>query len=170
MADEKTEIIRARIDKATKADFEAIATSFDKTPSDQLRELIEEFIGKYADRIDDRVVVHIYQPAKYDYGAWRVTVKLRNPGEGLWHGSEIPFPLPELPKRRIASDPEYVAIVVRNNEIDLGGKFVLGEWRGHIYTNGVPENENPTPLEMVKEELWRTVIEIIDRFGRKPNQ
>src|SRR5271166_5786409 len=40
-----------------------------------------------------------------------------------------------------------------------GGKFVNGEWRGHLYSNGCVEN--PTSIEMVREALANTVMEQI---------
>ncbi len=42
-----------------------------------------------------------------------------------------------------------------------GGEFVNGEWRGHLYSNGCPEVENPTSIEMVREALANTVMEQI---------
>ena len=61
-----------------------------------------------------------------------------------------------------SDDPGYVAITYGPNHMPaLRGKFVNGEWRGHLYSNGYREVENPTSIEMVREALANTVMEQI---------
>jgi len=143
---DKSEFLRARVSKQTKSEFEDICAELGKTATEQLREIIEAFVRREYGRLRDRVTVHIYHPAGYDPEAWRVTIKLRNPDEATWRGAAVPFALPNLQKRRISSDPEYMAVLFSgNDQPDLGGKFVKGEWRGHLYSNGCLESENRLP-------------------------
>lgn len=169
-ANDLTEYLRTRVSKRTKADFEEICRELAKTPTEQLREIVESFITREYGRLTDRVNVHIFQPAGYDQGAWRITIKLRNPEEMTWLGTQIPFPLPDLPKRLIRSDPEYVAIVfdTTTHEPALGGKFNGGEWRGHFYSNGCPESMNPTPISEVREAFTSTIMQRIGLFSTPP--
>ncbi len=165
MADDLSDFLRTRVLPQTKIDFLAICNELGKTPTEQLRELVEAFITREYGRLHDRIAVHIYRPAGYDLGAWRVTVKLRNPAEMTWNGTAIPFALPALPKRRLESDPEYRALVFDHHQPYFGGEFSAGEWRGHLYSNGCPESENPTPIEAVAEALTTIITQLIERFG-----
>ena len=158
-----TDYLRARVPKRTKDDFAAICETLGKTPTEQIRELIEEFIKREYGRLSDRIAVHIFRPADYEDGAWRVTIKLRNPAEMIWGGRSIPFALPALPKRRLQSDPEYRAIIFDGHTPYFGGEFVTGEWRGHLYSNGCSEAENPTSTQAVADALTATIAELIDR-------
>ena len=159
----RAEFIRARVSRRTKDDFDEICRELGKTPTEQMRELVEAFVRAEYGRLRDRLNVHIYHPADYAPEAWRVTMKLRDPTEMTWAGAPIPFPMPTVPMRLVASDdPGYVAITYGPNHMPaLGGKFVNGEWRGHLYSNGCREVENPTSIEMVREALANTVMEQI---------
>jgi hypothetical protein len=167
MRDDLTEYLRTRVSAQMKTDFDDICQALGKTPTEQLRELVSAFVTREYGSLNDRISVHIFRPAGYDYGVWRATVKLRNPAEMTWGGTPIPFHLPDLPKRRVHSDPEYLAVVFdpTTREPTLGGHFVGGEWRGHIYSNGCPERDNPTPILDVRAKLTSAVEQIIDRFS-----
>ena len=162
MSDDKSDFLRARVSKETKAAFEKYATALGKTPTDQLREMVDQFIRDEAVRTQQDVVISISRPPGYDFGAWLVTIKVQDPNAVAWQGRPFGFQLPELPKRRIQSDPAYLApILVAGGEIKLGGHFVDGLWRGHLYTNGIEESINPTPLEVVHDQLEKTTRELI---------
>src|SRR5271166_223585 len=163
----RAEFIRARVSRRTKDDFDEICRELGKTPTEQMRELVEAFVRAEYGRLRDRLNVHIYHPADYAPEAWRVTMKLRDPTEMTWAGAPIPFPMPTVPMRLVASDdPGYVAITYGPNHMPaLGGKFVNGEWRGHLYSNGCREVENPTSIEMVRGAL---IDSVDDKGPAKP--
>lgn len=167
MAEDLSEYLRTRVPPQTKTDFAEICGELGKTPTEQLRELVEEFIKREYGRLNDRIAVHIFRPANYEDGAWRVTIRLRNPAEMVWGGRSLPFALPALPKRRLESDPEYRAIVFDGHTPYFGGEFVAGEWRGRMYSNGCPEAENPTSTQAVADALTSTILEVIDRFSSR---
>ena len=162
----KDTYIRTRLGEETKNDFDAVCQALQVVPSEQLRMMIEEFVARHNGPHTSPYILQIYRPEGYDYGVWRVTISLRNPENGLWGGTPIPFALPELPSRIVDSDPEYRAIVVPNVERGpvLGGRFDKGVWRGHIRTNGCEEDLNPTPLQKVKEAIRESIDGILARF------
>jgi len=166
--DDLSEYLRTRVSKPMKNDFDEICRELGKTPTEQLRELIFAFVKREYGRLSDRINVHIFKPADYEPEAWRVTIKLRNPDDMIWKGAPIPFGLPALEKRRIQSDPEYHAIFfylgTPNKPIE-GGRFVRGEWRGHLYSNGCFEAENPTSIADVRAALVSTIEKVIDQFS-----
>ena len=169
---EKAAFMKTRVTETLKAEFDDIAREYGKLPTVLLREIIEEFVHRNYPKLSDRIRVRIHKPEDYNLGAWRVTIKLRKPSEALWRGTPIPFELPpNLPKRRLASDPEYLAVVVSRDtqEQILGGRFIDGEWRGHLYSNGCPEPENPTSIEAVEQALIKTIEELLTRFSTIPN-
>lgn len=168
---EKSELLRVRVTPKMKGDFEAICKNLgDIQPADKLRELVEAFVDAHIDSLGDRVAVHISKPHGYDPGAWQVFIKLRDKEESIWHGSSIPFPLPDtFKKRRLSSDREYqavvgVAISKGFNQYEMGGVFVNGEWRGHLYSNGIEEGQNPTSIEEVKAGLVAHISRHLDKF------
>lgn len=168
---EKASFLRARVSDRLKQDFEDICKVLgNKQPTVQLRELVEQFVREKSDQLDDRIIVHIYRPDGYDLGAWRVLITLRNPEEGLWCGKPIPFALPTLEKRRLDSDKEYQSIVgVPSKEhfvgYGMGGSFINGEWRGHLYSNGIAEKDNPTSIEEVRILLVNVINSLLDKFS-----
>lgn len=165
--DDLTEYLRTRVSSRLKADFDDICRELGKTPTEQLRELVASFVTREYGHLSDRINVHIFRPEGYDEGAWRVTIKLRDPKEMTWRGKQIPFHLPELEKRLIRSDDEYVAVVFdkQTNDPTLGGQFNDGEWRGHIYSNGCPESVNPITIYQVREALTLTITQTINLFS-----
>ena len=166
-ADDLSEYLRTRVSKATKADFEDICRELDRTPTDQLRELVTAFITREYGRLNDRIATHIFRPADYELGAWRMTIKLRNPSEMIWNGAPVPFAFPTFPKRRIQSDPEYQAITFdpKTHKPMMGAKLIDGEWRGHLYSNGIPEPENPTSIAAVSSAITATIERMISQFS-----
>jgi hypothetical protein len=168
---EKTDLFRVRVSPRIKADFEEICKTFgNKPPADMLREIVGTFVQSNLSRLSDRVVVYISRPDGYDFGAWRVFIKLRNPEEATWCGSSVPFSLPtSFKKRRLASDSEYQSVVGVLNEktfveYEMGGVFINGEWRGHLYSNGVEEGKNPTTIDEVKSGLVDHISKHLDKF------
>lgn len=168
--DDLSEFLRTRVSKQMKSDFDEICRQRGKTPTEQLRELASDFIRSEYRRLDDRIAVHVSRPVGYDFGAWRIAIKLRDPSEMTWNGTAVPFELPLLPKRLIQSDREYQAVVFgsKTGEPTLGGRFVGDEWRGSLYSNGCPEQENPTSIEDVKAAITSTIEQIISRFSPTP--
>lgn len=168
---EKDEFLKTRVSKRLKVDFDDICRTYGKQPTVQLREMVDDFVRRERHRLGDRVLINIFKPDRYEVGAWRVMIKLRDPEALVWAGQPVPFELPELselPNRRIDSDSKYRAILMKaGGECRMGGKFVDGIWEGDLYTNGCPEAENPTPIEDVRSELLQIITELLDRFELK---
>lgn len=166
---EKNDFLRARVTPKLREDFEAICKTFDMTAADVLRDLVDRYVQENLSRLGDRILVNISRPTGYDLGAYRVLIKLRRPEEALYNRQPVPFKLPEFEKRRLASDDEYRAVVGVPHDADfvkyeMGGVFLNGEWRGHLYTNGIEEKKNPTSIEKVRSVLVDTLSQHFDRF------
>ncbi len=162
VADDKSEFLRVRVSKETKEAFEQFSAELGKSPSDQLRDLVDAFIHEEAVRANKDVVVTITRPPGYDLGAWLVKIKVLDPNAVSWMGKPFGFLLPELPRRRIQSDATYLAaILAPGGEIKLGGHFVDGVWQGHLYSNGIEEDRNPTSIDAVHKALERVTRDLI---------
>lgn len=162
----KEPVLRARVDEATKARFEEICDLFGESASDRLRQLVEDFVRKHSSALG-RIDVHIERPPGYDHGAWRITAALRFPEQETWHGSPIAFAMPEIKHRIfVIADPEYRAAVLtpQSGQPAIGGRFSKGIWRADVYSNGVPENENPTSIDVVKTEITAVIENTLRRF------
>ena len=165
---EKDVFLKARVSADLKKDFEEICMTYGVPPTTKLRQILETFVAQEYGRLHDRVAIHIFRPDGYDFGAWRVTIKLRNPAELEWRGKPIPFEFPKLPQRRIHPDDEFIA-VVRNtgsDALELGGQFVKGVFQGHLYSNGIDEERNPTSIDDVRDALDGAVQELLDRYRK----
>jgi hypothetical protein len=165
---DKDTFIKARISSRTKSDFDDICQELGVQPTTKTRELIEAFVKKEYGRLNDRLTVHVYRPSGYQYGAWRIKMRLRNPSEMQFQKTPIPFEFPELRKRRLHPDEGYLSIVTskKSGELVIGGHFVDGVWEGHLYSNGIEESENPTSIEDVQAALEKAVTSLVDRFSK----
>lgn len=98
--------------------------------------------------------IQICRPHGYDLGAYTVEINLDPSEWNDFHGWPIVFEIPKLDKRALYPDEHYrVAVPVSRTEIELRGILRNGCWRGHCYSNGVEENDNPTPIATVKVAL-----------------
>lgn len=102
----------------------------------------------------DGITVRIYRPEHYAFGAWRVALSLpENYATQMWN---IPFP--ELKGRLFTADPGYSALInAEPDRWDKAFRFVDGMCELHLYTNGVEEEHNPTPLPDVAQALLSVV-------------
>ena len=103
----------------------------------------------------DDITVRIYRPEDYGYGAWRVVLTLtENVVTQTWN---IRFPA--LKGRRFTADPGYNALISTEPEKwDQAFRFVDGICELHLYSNGVGEEQNPTPLPDVADALLAAVV------------
>lgn len=162
------QFIKVRVPAKLKQEFAEICDAIGEQPTTYVREIIQQWVTENKRRLGERVVVSIRKPAGYDLGAWKVTVKLRDPDEGAAAGAQIPFEFPEWNKRLLRSDKDFVAVVPGKARFTskLGGRFVDGAWHGHLYSNGCPEDENPTPIDVVAEELRARIEQTLDGTHR----
>lgn len=101
-------------------------------------------------RLPTRVRCTVFRPDNYDLGAWRVEMRLPPEVQRFWNGATFQFDLPQLPNRLFRA----------GNEFGFGpdkGCFVGGVWKADLYSNGIPESENPTSLSLTKRELIHCV-------------
>lgn len=162
---DKDDMLRVRVPSSTKSNFEQIAEKLGRTPSVLHRELIEKFVNSNLDSLPERVLVYISRPEGYHEGVWTVLIKLRNPQEAFFYDSAIPFTLPQFEQRRLTSDKGYGTVVgVPGGESVLGGNFIDGEWRGHLYSNGLKETANPTSSHEIQKKLTDHVSALLDKF------
>lgn len=103
----------------------------------------------------DDITVRIYRPDDYGHGAWRVLLVLDE--SVITQTWNIPFP--ELDGRRFTTDPGYDALIsTAPDSWDKAFCFVDGICELHLYSNGVAEEQNPTPLPAVAEALINAVV------------
>ncbi len=94
----------------------------------------------------------IFRPDHYQYGAWRVQLSIGSTVKAHLSGAGLAFDLPDLPSRHLVISPDY--------RFDIGaGKFENGLWCADLYSNGIPEDENPTSIADVKAKLLASVNE-----------
>jgi len=161
---DKTAILKARVSEELHENFLAVCGASGKTPASVIRDLVQRHVTENHHLLEDNVQVSIEQPDDYQYGAWRARITLRTPEAMRFHGAPIPFALPRLLARRIHPDEGY-AVTTSNWDGEgsgLSGIFVKGVWEGHVYSNGVEEDENPTLIDAVRDALKAAVAERLE--------
>ncbi|OZI62128.1 hypothetical protein [Bordetella genomosp. 11] len=111
--------------------------------------------------VTPRVRCRIFRPDSYDYGAWRVEMTVGPAIQAYWEYSPLRFDLPSLPHRRFHAEKPDVQYMP---DTDLG-QFVDGVWSLDIYSNGIPEDGNPTPISQVRAALLASVNATLQRAG-----
>lgn len=101
-------------------------------------------------------------PEKYKAGAYLVNAELSPDEKAAYDAWPISFQIPRLPKRLVHTKPHYLVAASTENDIQLNGIFIEGVWESDIYSNGVAEEENPTPISKVEQELKRSIESAID--------
>jgi len=101
---------------------------------------------------------NIERPEGYDLGAWTIEASLGQKIIDLLNGSQLVFALPSLPNRLCRPDKGYY----HANSDGLQGCFVDGKWRGHLYSNGIEEYENPTQIDAFRAVFIQNVMKILE--------
>jgi hypothetical protein len=114
---------------------------------------LESGFRKMLDEFDSSLSVDlkIYKPADYEHGAWRMEAKIVGTDDELLNS--VAFAIPNLPSRICHSEKGFLKAV----GAELRGCFQGGVWYGDLYTNGVPEDENPTSIAMVEEAFRQSM-------------
>lgn len=163
---EKSEILKARVSEPLHRDFFEICAAMGRTPAAQLRDLVDQFVAARRNLLENEVKIHIEKPDDYMHGAWRARITLRSAEAMRFLGAPVPFSLPRLEARRIHPNDGYAVAAANWDGVGSGldGVFVDGVWEGHIYANGIAEDDNPTPIAVVADALKASVITRIDAF------
>lgn len=103
----------------------------------------------------------ISRPDGYDFGAWRVEVKLPPHAFERLGISPLVFSLPTLPNRMCHPEKGYARAVGG----ELRGCFVDGKWLGDVYSNGIHEDDNPIKIDAVRDAFIQSTIRAIQQAG-----
>lgn len=102
----------------------------------------------------EKVIVTVYSPQDYAAEAWKVHLRLKDGVRSPISG----FAFPALQKRLFIPDLPYRKVVISDKgEWDMGFMFQDGVCELHLYSNGIPEEENPVPLKKVVSELISSI-------------
>lgn len=96
----------------------------------------------------------VYSPEDYAAEAWKVHIRLK---DGV-RSPESGFTFPALEKRLFIPDQPYCKVMISDGEKwYMGLAFKDGICELHLYSNGIPEDENPVPLKQVVSELISSI-------------
>lgn len=102
----------------------------------------------------EKVFVTVYSPQDYAAEAWKIHLRLKDGVRSPKSG----FAFPVLEKRLFIPDQPYRKVLISDSDVwDMGFVFINGVCELHLYSNGIPEDENPVPLEKVVSELISSV-------------
>ena len=160
---DKNAVLKARVTDALHGEFIAICNAQGRTPTSVLRDLVGRHVAHNRNLLEDEVRISLDRPEGYDYGAWRARISLGASAAMEFRGAPIPFRIPQLTARRIHPAKGYCVAASGWNGIGSGldGIFVDDVWEGHVYSNGIHEDENPTSIKAVISALKAAVTERI---------
>lgn len=99
------------------------------------------------------VTIDVFKPDTYEVGAWRLVMHVGHVVRDVFPDGTIPFVMPTMPKQRV--------IVGQYDRAHMPepamGQFVDGAFGIDVHTNGMPEAENPVPMEAVRELFQQAV-------------
>ena len=102
----------------------------------------------------------IFRPDNYEKGrAWRVEMRVPKRVWEHWNGSPLIFELPGFNRWLFQTTPEHRYDGLKD------GRFVDGVWRADMYSNGLPEEDNPVRLMQVKRQLLKNVSDVLALNG-----
>lgn len=108
--------------------------------------------------VSPRFNIELYRPDRYDYGAWRLKITLGDIASKFFAGRTIPIFKPSLNKRLVHVDRQSLYSVSQE-------KFNNGVFSANIYSNGIVENENPTPISDVYKAFLYGFSEQLAQYG-----
>lgn len=108
--------------------------------------------------ISPRFNCQLYKPDGYDQGAWKLRVSLGDAAKKLLGSHRLVLQIPAQEKRNFYPDKGY------RFDVDKM-EFKDGLLEAHIYTNGISEDENPTPISEVRAETMRIIYTALDGLG-----
>jgi hypothetical protein len=155
---ESEQILKIRLSEKMKKQFVDACDLADKEvdTSLRLRMLMREFIKKTLPR-RIAVEVKIWRPKGYDAGAYKVKILIGEKEQLAYKKFPVPFRIPRLKCRLFIADKGYMKAIQLESRTEQRGIFIDGIWTGHVYTNGVAENENPESTDVVKASLEDSV-------------
>jgi hypothetical protein len=159
------QVLKIRLSDSMKKQFVKACEIADKEVdlSLRLRMLIREFIKKTSPRRLE-MAVKIWRPNGYDKGAYRVKITIGKKEQQSYKNNPVPFRIPRLRCRMFIADKGYVKAVQLADRAELRGIFIDGVWDGHVYTNGIAEDQNPVSTDVVKASLEDSVEEALLPF------
>lgn len=108
--------------------------------------------------ISPRFNCQLYKPDGYDHGAWKLRVSLGDAAKKLLGNERLIVQIPAQEKRTFYPDKGYRFDVDRM-------EFKDGLLEAHIYTNGISEDDNPTPISEVRAETMRVIYTALEKLG-----
>lgn len=104
--------------------------------------------------------VEIVRPQGYEPGCWTVAISLDSATHARLRG-QVAFPLPKLKMRNIIADEGFRVAVPAQAGVEIFGQIRDGSFRGHVYSDGVEERLNPTPIDAVRSAIETSVQHVL---------
>lgn len=126
---------------------------------------LEDAIRKEADllhQIRRSIECNIVKHNGSSAGAWRVEAVLGQHILNKLGNDELRFSLPTLPNRLCVPDTNHTRVRVDG---EMQGCFIQGRYFGNLYSSGIPEDENPTPVDAVRDAISQNIVRAVKQTG-----
>ncbi|WNK56300.1 MULTISPECIES: hypothetical protein [Pantoea] len=104
------------------------------------------------------------QPEGYDYGAWKVEIEFTPEARKEYEKSSPVFCFPKIAQRLFVAQKPYDGIYTdpESQDMEVGFRFIDGRMICHVYSNGVPEEENNSFISEVIDSLYLKLEAVTD--------
>lgn len=107
------------------------------------------------------VGIDVFRPDTYDFGAWRVLMRAGHRVREVFPDGIFRFALPTLSTERF-----IIGQYDRQHQPLPGeGQFVDGSFAIDVHSNGVAEEDNPVPMEVVRDAFLQAVHARLESAG-----
>lgn len=108
--------------------------------------------------ISPRFSMELYRPDIYHYGAWRLNIKLGDIAQAYFADGIVTLRRPFIEKR-------FIHVESKNRYTIELDKFNSGVFSADVYTNGIEENMNPTPIHEIYKDLYKETLAQLTQSG-----
>ena len=117
-------------------------------------------VARELDTSQTFIGVETMVPEGWEHGVFRIKVTVEGPLVDEIDKYNIDFVIPSLDNRLFRQDRDYM-VPPTEEGAPWRGKIIKGVWESTVSTNGVPEDDNPNPMEVVKHVVRANVIKAL---------
>lgn len=127
-------------------------------------EELQEAVRSVAYRLNESVSSVKFEqesPPDFHEGVFVVSLIVQGKARAFVDNDAFTFDIPTLPNRFFRHDPEY-RVPPRDENSPWRGRFKDGRWTAIVQTNGIPEQRNPTGMDVVRDALVASVAQSLE--------
>jgi hypothetical protein len=132
---------------------------------------LEEAVRGVAHKLNEArsyITYDVSVPPSYQHGVFKLTITVEGKLRAAIASHDVTFPIPHLTNRFFRIDPDFCVPSMTRGASPWRGRFKDGVWQCIVETNGIPEDDNPTGMDIVRDALITSVVQSLEPW--KPRE